>query len=66
VRLGLQVDVNGTETNIVMIEIEENINMTAQVLLEELEERQVLALSVGACHAEVDSDVVYRCFSTHE
>jgi len=49
-----------------MIEIEENINMTAQVLLEELEERQVLALSVGACHAEVDSDVVYRCFSTHE
>ena len=38
---------DGTETNIVMIEIDERVNMTAQVLLEELEQRQILALSIG-------------------
>lgn len=40
-------DVDGTETNIVMVEVEPHINMTATTLCEELEQRQVLVLPVG-------------------
>jgi threonine aldolase len=44
---GIKVDVAGVETNIVMIEVDERVNLTAQAVVRELEKRGVLALTIG-------------------
>jgi hypothetical protein len=48
-----QVDLAGVETNIVIVEIDGRLNLTAAALVEELEKRYILALPVGTSTQKV-------------
>ena len=44
---GLKVNLAQVQTNVVMIDVDERLNMTSTDLVQELEKRGVLALSIG-------------------